>query len=161
MKAVKSLSLVVLVALFGGCATENALPRDPEDRLTAVRGMTRASEDRAVGLLPARAVERVRQLEEGTILRCGGGYLWSGNVRVQLRPGVNAAAARDRLARAAAKHDFAVDADELLSGGARYELTDPAGVQLLVTAWGDDAIDIDSASPCFDLPRDFDVPRSF
>lgn len=162
MMILKSLSIVAVLALLAGCAVNSDLPQDPADRLAFVKKITQKAEGAAVRLVPEADVQQVRQLDKGTILRCGNQYRWSGNVRIQLVDGVTGNSARDALARGASKSGFKVSTDKLLSGGTRYELIDPEGVQLLVTAWPEgEAIDIDSGSPCFELPKDFDVPRGF
>lgn len=158
----KILPVLCAVVLLGGCATKSAVPEDPEDRLTLAKTMTQGAEDTIIELLPESAVENVRQLEEGTILRCGGGYRWTGNVRVELSAGVRAGEVRDDIARDAAGRGFTVDEDKTVTGSKRFELVDARGVQLLLTKWVEgNAIDIDSASPCFALPQDFDVPGEY
>jgi hypothetical protein len=140
----------------------NNLPNAPEERLASVKAMTQGAENKIVKLLPESDVDDVRQLKEGTILRCGNDYQWTGNVRVELSADVDAGAVRDDIAIDAADQGFTVTADETITGEKRFELIDAQGVQLLLTRWVEgNAIDIDSGSPCFSLPRDFDVPGEY
>lgn len=158
----KILPVLCAVVLLGGCATKSAVPEDPEDRLTSAKTMTQGAEDTIIELLPESALENVRQLEEGTIPRCGDAYRWTGNVRVELSASVEAGDVRDDIARGAAGRGFTVGEDNTVTGSKRFELVDARGVQLLLTKWVEgNAIDIDSASPCFALPRDFDVPGEY
>ena len=76
--------------------------------------------------------------------------------------GVNGATAQKQLAVAAEKRGDDVSEDTVLAGEKRYAITTEQGVLLLVTVWdGGRALELNSASPCFNLPSDFDRPRTF
>ncbi|XIH17605.1 hypothetical protein C1N75_05455 [Curtobacterium sp. SGAir0571] len=160
---IKALSLLASAVLLSGCATKVDLPEDPEQRLAAAKNLTQDAERRVVGFLPSSDVQEVRQVETGTLLRCGRGqYLWSGNVRAHLKPGVLGDDSRDLLARKASSEGFGVSSDTTSTGKIREQLVDSRGVQLLATVQdGGSVVDIDSGSPCFALPDDFDVPREY
>lgn len=160
---IKTVSLVVSAVLLSGCASKINLPEDPEQRLAAAKNLTQDAGRRAVGFLPSSDVQEVRQIEMGTLLRCGRGqYLWSGNVRARLKPGVRGDDSRVLLARKASSEGFDVSSDTTSTGKVREQLVDSRGVQLLVTVQdGGSVVDIDSGSPCFALPDDFDVPREY
>lgn len=162
MKLVRSIGAAVAVLLMSGCAMASNLPADPRARIAEAKKITQHEERDVVSLLPEREVESVDQIEEGSFLSCSGGYLWSGSIRALLRHGVDAQRAQVRLAEAARAREYNVSDSDLLAGGKQYQLTSNKDVQLFVTVWdAGKAIQIDSASPCFGLPDNYDRPWDY
>ncbi|KTR51332.1 hypothetical protein [Curtobacterium oceanosedimentum] len=162
MKKIGTVIAVLAAFLLTACAVSSEGHDPPERRLLSAKDTTRAAERSLLDLVPANEVESVQQPDDGAVLQCGSKYQWSGNVRIGLAPGTRATEARDALARAASDHGFSVSKDEMLSGDVRYEMFDDNRVQLIVTVWNDgSALNVDSGSPCFDLPSDFDVPLNY
>ncbi|MCY1694850.1 hypothetical protein [Curtobacterium sp. SL109] len=137
-------------------------PLDAQVEISRAKALTQRTELAAVWLLPKSDVKNIKQLSKGTFLRCSAGYQWSGNTRVTLGDGVDGATAQKQIAVAAKKRGDDVSLDTVLAGGKRYSSTTEQGVLLLVTVWDEGrAIEVNSASPCFDPPSDFDKPRTF
>ena len=162
MRIVKTLGFAAILILLGGCAMNDDVPKDPQVEISRAKALTQRAELAAVGLLPKSDVKDIKQLSKGTFLRCSDGYQWSGNTRATLSDGVNGATAQKQLAVAAEKRGDDVREDTVLTGDKRYSITTEQGVLLLVTVWdGGRALELNSASPCFNLPSDFDRPRTF
>ena len=162
MKVVRGIGAATAVLLLSGCAMASNLPTDPKARIAEAKKITQQAERDVVSLLPEGEVESVDQIQQGSFLSCSGGYQWSGSIRAQLRAGIDAQRAQSRLAEAARARDYKVSDSDLLAGGKQYQVTSNTDVQLFVTVWdAGKAIQIDSASPCFSLPGDFDRPRSY
>jgi hypothetical protein len=162
MTIVKTLSVAAIVILLGGCAMNDHAPKNPQVEISRAKALTQRAELAAVRLLPKSDVKDIKQLSKGTFLRCASGYQWSGNTRATLNDGVDGATAQKHLALAAEKGGDDVSEDTVLTGDKRYSITTGQGVLLLVTVWDEGrAIELNSASPCFDLPSDFDKPRTF
>ena len=157
-----TVGVVAILILLGGCAMNDNAARGAQFEITRAKALTQRAELAAVGLLPKSDVKDVKQLSRGTFLRCSDGYQWSGNTRATLSDGVDGAAAQKQLAAAAEKRGDDVSEDTVLTGDKRYSITTGQGVLLLVTVWDEgQAIELNSASPCFNLPADFDKPRTF
>lgn len=162
MKMTGSLIAIVAALLLTGCAVNTGTQGSPERRLLSAKQATQAAERSLLDLIPAGDVESVLQPEDGAVLRCASQYRWSGNVRIKLTSGTAGAEARDALARAASDHGFSVSKEKMLSGDVSYQMIDDNRVQLIVTVRdGGGALNVDSGSPCFDLPNDFDVPLNY
>lgn len=162
MTIVKTLSVAAIVILLSGCAMNDHAPKNPQVEISRAKALTQRAELAAVRLLPKSDVKDIKQLSKGTFLRCSEGYQWSGNTRAALIDGVDGATAQKQLAVAAEKRGDDVSEDTVLIGDKRYSITTEQGVLLLVTVWDEGrAIELNSASPCFDLPSDFDRPRTF
>lgn len=162
MKKTGTLIAIMAALLLTGCAMNPEAQDTPERRLLSAKQATQAAERSLLDLVPANEVESMRQPKDGAVLQCGSKYQWSGNVRIRLAPGTEGVKARDALARAASDHGFSVSKDKMLSGDVRYEMYDDNRVQLIVTVWNDgNDLNVDSGSPCFDLPSDFDVPLNY
>ena len=155
-------AVAATLVLLSGCAMNDGAPKDAQVEITRAKALTQRAELAAVGLLPKSDVKDVKQLSKGTFLRCSAGYQWSGNTRVRLSDGVDGATAQKQIAGAAEELGDNVSEDTVLTGDKRYSIVTGQGVLLLVTVWDEGrAIELNSASPCFDLPSDFDKPRTF
>jgi hypothetical protein len=162
MRIDKILGVAAILILLGGCSMNDDAPKSPQVEISRAKALTQRAELAAVGLLPKSDVKDIKQLSKGTFLRCANGYQWSGNTRAALSDGVDGATAQEQLAVAAEKRGDDVSEDNVLTGDKRYSITTAQGVLLLVTVWdGGRALELNSASPCFKLPSDFDRPRTF
>jgi hypothetical protein len=155
-------AVAATLVLLSGCSMKDGAQKHPQGAISRAKALTQRAELAAVRLLPKSDVKDIKQLSKGTFLRCSAGYRWSGNTRARLSDGVDGATAQKQLADAAEKRGDDVSEDTVLAGDKRYSITTDQGVLLLVTVWDEGrAIEVNSASPCFDLPSDFDKPRTF
>ena len=155
-------AVAATLVLLSGCAMNDGAPKDAQVEISRAKALTQRAELAAVWLLPKSDVKKIKQLSKGTFLRCSDGHQWSGNTRAMLSDGMHGATAQKQLAVAAEKRGDDVSEDTVLNGDKRYSITTGQGVLLLVTVWDEgQAIELNSASPCFNLPADFDKPRTF
>ncbi|WP_139200705.1 hypothetical protein [Curtobacterium sp. MMLR14_010] len=155
-------AVAATLVLLSGCSMKDGAQKHPQGAISRAKALTQRAELAAVRLLPKSDVKDIKQLSKGTFLGCSDGYQWSGNTRVTLSDGVDGATAQKQIAVAAEKRGDDVSDDTVLTGDKRYSITTGQGVLLLVKVWdGGRALELNSASPCFDLPSDFDRPRTF
>ncbi|WP_144764004.1 hypothetical protein [Curtobacterium sp. 9128] len=155
------LAVVAVLSLMTGCAMSEQQPKVSPTQLADAKHLTQRSEVQLVDLLPEEDVSGVEQLSEGTVLRCGDGFQWSGRIRATLSDGVNADTAQEQIAEAATSRGDVVSEDRVSTGGRRYSIRTKDEVVLLVTVWDNGTmVNITSASPCFRLPDNSKRPRS-
>ncbi|NYF16142.1 hypothetical protein HDC37_000956 [Microbacterium sp. AK009] len=145
--------LVVALAALTACQGSEG---DVDSDLTVeqAKADTQRFELEVAEAVPADIVDRIEQLETGSLLRCGPDqqFSWSGSTRVYLT--VQPTDERQFMEDIAA----ALDDSEFLLDGDRpiTEARGPEGQSVIMSLRDDGYVNINSGSACFILPEDAD-----
>ena len=153
---------LTLVIGISGCAVNEDLPMNPNDRILLVKSQVQEAEMKAAELVPVDDRTDIKQADKGTLLSCSGGRQWSGNTTIQLKNPANGEQVVEQLGKVAPDHGFTVTRSTTPDGAARLRLIDEHGTTVYASLWVDGkSVEVNSFSECFPLPDDFRPERSY
>ena len=113
------------------------------------------TEDAIVKTLPTSMIASVEQRKTGILLPCGENreYQWTGRTIVNLAPSATVEDVVSRVLSAYSDNDELRPRDITDSSGPAIQLLGPYDSGYIVGRRSDDAVDVASFSPCFNLPE--------
>jgi hypothetical protein len=149
MRTPLALSAVLLAAalVLTGCRGEQPT-MDPNLTVEQAKADTQRFELVVAEAIPADLVERVEQMEKGSLLECGANdaFVWTGNLKIYLKDPASSTHLLQDLA-----DEFEGSFSEE-AGRPETQIVGPEGQDLLITLRDDgDYLNFSSGSACFQL----------